>query len=388
MAKATKRKVIRARGNNLKKTVRRGRKLNRAVNHVKATKKRRKSRSRRTSRKVRNNLNLDQSGGKAGTHTNILLHFYKKYKIDPVELENFLLKYGINVFYWKHEGKSYLYLKHSSKIEGLKFKYHYTPLVFCKEPFIKMYDVDYEADGTNFKETSSSYIGNLPDTLEEFKELLRETFGVSEIALKAEGFVDTSKSPPPPGFEARTGSDGIRMFVPLETLEEKCIDIDLAEFYGFLENLDSFKDKKTDFGLKTNINKEHIYEHISGEDKIIQLNKDEITNDSFNTIKKQKNHSLEDGDYFLFYDTNEELPGIKMAVFKTPTPTIIDLDAEVSQYFKTKEFVGKALGVTKSGKPYVETASGDTYAMPIKITQRDGDGYEVPQILIQPDATV
>ena len=55
MAKATKRKVIRARGNNLKKTVRRGRKLNRAVNHVKATKKRRKSRSRRTSRKVRNN---------------------------------------------------------------------------------------------------------------------------------------------------------------------------------------------------------------------------------------------------------------------------------------------------------------------------------------------
>ena len=63
MAKATKRKVSRARGNNLKKTVRRGRKLNRAVNHVKATKKRRKSRSRRTSRKVRNNLNLNQSGG-------------------------------------------------------------------------------------------------------------------------------------------------------------------------------------------------------------------------------------------------------------------------------------------------------------------------------------
>ena len=307
MAKATKRKVIRARGNNLKKTVRRGRKLNRAVNHVKATKKRRKSRSRRTSRKVRNNLNLDQSGGLAGTHTNILLHFYKKYEIDPVQLENFLLKYGINVFYWKHEGKSYLYLKHSSKIEGLKFKYHYTPLVFCKEPFIKMYNVVYEADGTNFKETRSSYIGNLPDTLEEFKTLLRETFGISEIALKAEGFVDSSKSPPPPGFEARTGSDGIRRFVPLETLEEKCINITLAEFYEFLESLKSFKTKVSGLGLKTNIYKEHIYEHISGEDKIIQLNKDQITNESFNTIKKQENHSLKEGDYFLFYDTNKEL---------------------------------------------------------------------------------
>jgi hypothetical protein len=387
MAKSTKRKAIRTRGNNLKRTVRRGRKLNRAVNHVKATKKRRKSRSRRTSRKVRKSLN--QSGGLAGTHTNILLHFYKKYKIDPVELEKFLLQYKINVFYWKHEGKSYLYLKHSEKNKGLKFKYHYTPLVFCKEPFIKMYNVDYEADGTNFKEKSSRYIGNLPYTLEEFKTLLRETFGLSKIALKAKGFVDLYKSPPPPDFEARTGKDGIRRFVPFETLEEKCIDITLAEFYEFLESLESFKAKVSNLKLKTNINKEHIYVHISGEDKIIQLNKDEITNESFNTIKEQ-NHSLQDGDYFLFYDTNEELPGIKMAVFfERATPTIIDLDAEVSQYFKTKEFVGKAFGDTMPGNPYVETASGDTYARPIKITQpRDGDGYEVPNILIKPDATV
>lgn len=66
MAKSTKRKAIRTRGNNLKKTVRRGRKLNRAVNHVKATKKRRKSRSRRTSRKVRKSLN-QSGGGKAGS---------------------------------------------------------------------------------------------------------------------------------------------------------------------------------------------------------------------------------------------------------------------------------------------------------------------------------
>ena len=61
MAKSTKRKAIRTRGNDLKKTVRRGRKLNLAVNNVKATKKRRKSRSRRASRKVRKSLN--QSGG-------------------------------------------------------------------------------------------------------------------------------------------------------------------------------------------------------------------------------------------------------------------------------------------------------------------------------------
>ena len=66
MAKSTKRKAIRTRGNNLKKTVRRGRKLNRAVNNVKATKKRRKSRSRRTSRKVRKSLN-QSGGGKAGS---------------------------------------------------------------------------------------------------------------------------------------------------------------------------------------------------------------------------------------------------------------------------------------------------------------------------------
>ena len=382
MAKSTKRKAIRTRGNNLKKTVRRGRKLNRAVNNVKATKKRRKSRSRRTSRKVRKSLN--QSGGLAGTHTHILLHFYKKYEIDPVELENLLLNYGINVFYWKHEGKSYLYLKHSEKNKGLKFKYHYTHLLFCKEPFIKMYNVDYEADGTNFKEKSSRYIGNLPYTLKESKTLLTETFGLSEIALKADGFVDLSKSPPPPGFEARTGTDGIRMFVPRETLEEKCIDIDLAEFYEFLEKLESFKTKKTEFGLNTNINKEHIYEHISGEDKIIQLDQAEITNESFNTIN-QINHSLQAGDYFLFYDTNEKLPGIKVAVFKTPTPTIIDLDAEVSQYFKTKESVSQALGVLTPGKPYVESASGDTYARPIRITPRP-DEYEVPQTLIQTDA--
>ena len=80
-----------------------------------------------------------------------------------------------------------------------------------------------------------------------------------------------------------------------------------------------------------------------------------------------------------------------MAVFQVQasTPTIIDLDAEVSQYFKTKESLGKALVDSTPGKPYVETASGDTYARPIKITPpRDGDGYEVPKILIQPEATV
>ena len=381
MAKSTKRKVIRARGNNLKKTVRRGRKLNRAVNHVKATKKRRKSRSRRTSRKVRKSLN--QSGGLAGSYINILLHFYKKYKIDPVELENSLLKFGINVFYWKHKGKSYLYLKHSSKLVGLKFKYHYTPLLFCKEPFLKMYNVVYEADGTNFKETSSSYKGNLPDTLEEFKTLLSTTFSISEITLKTEGFVDPSKGPPPRDFHPITGLDYIRRFVPFETLEEKCIDIDLVNFYEYLEKLESF----TKFGLKTNINKEHIYEHISGEDKIIQLNQAEITDGSiFNKIKKQKNHSLQPDDYFLFYDTNEKQPGIKVAVFKgqASTPKIIPLDDEVNQYFKNKKSVSQALDHhIVTGRPYKDhPVSGVTYARPIRITPRP-DGYEVPKTLIQ-----
>ena len=41
-------------GNNSKKTVRRGRKLNRAVNHMKATKKRRKSWSFQTHDELKN----------------------------------------------------------------------------------------------------------------------------------------------------------------------------------------------------------------------------------------------------------------------------------------------------------------------------------------------
>ena len=86
MAKATKRKVIRARGNNLKKTVRRGRKLNRAVNHLKVTKKRRKSRSRRTSRKVRNNLNLNQSGGLAGSISELGELFKKIFEYEYTKL--------------------------------------------------------------------------------------------------------------------------------------------------------------------------------------------------------------------------------------------------------------------------------------------------------------
>ena len=80
MAKSTKRKAIRTRGNNLKRTVRRGRKLNRAVNNVKATKKRRKFRSRRTSRKVRKSLN--QSGGLAGTAQQAIALFNRIFSID------------------------------------------------------------------------------------------------------------------------------------------------------------------------------------------------------------------------------------------------------------------------------------------------------------------
>ncbi len=62
MVKATKKRIKKPQ-NNLKKTARRPQRLNRAVNSGKATKKRRKYRSRRTSRKVRKSLNLNQSGG-------------------------------------------------------------------------------------------------------------------------------------------------------------------------------------------------------------------------------------------------------------------------------------------------------------------------------------
>lgn len=124
MAKATKRKVNRARGNNLKKTVRRGRKLNRAVNHVKATKKRRKSRSRRTSRKVRNSLNLNQSGGKAGTAEQAIALFNRilgpenSYSTIS-QLPNVISREGVD-----EKGKHFIILYNTKKSTAVKFRHY------------------------------------------------------------------------------------------------------------------------------------------------------------------------------------------------------------------------------------------------------------------------
>ena len=139
MAKATKRKVIRARGNNLKKTVRRGRKLNRAVNHVKATKKRRKSLSRRTSRKVRNNLNLNQSGGLAGTAQQAIALFnqiffikdsdtnaYEQIKsIESIFSDNITISSKLSNYMPVFKRKQYLFLLNKLTGNAIKFRHHY-----------------------------------------------------------------------------------------------------------------------------------------------------------------------------------------------------------------------------------------------------------------------
>ena len=138
MAKSNKRKAIRTRGNNLKRTVRRGRKLNRAVNHVKATKKRRKSRSRRTSRKVRKSLN--QSGGLAGTAQQAIALFNQIFSIDgddtnvyeqiksikSIFSDTITISSKLSKFMPVPKQKQYLFLLNKLTGNAIKFRYHYS----------------------------------------------------------------------------------------------------------------------------------------------------------------------------------------------------------------------------------------------------------------------
>ena len=137
MAKSTKRKAIRTRGNNLKRTVRRGRKLNRAVNHVKATKKRRKSRSRRTSRKVRKSFN--QSGGLAGTAQQAIALFnrifsidgsgteaYEQIKsIDGIFSDTITISSKMPIYLPGYKRKQYLFFLNKLTGKAIKFRHHY-----------------------------------------------------------------------------------------------------------------------------------------------------------------------------------------------------------------------------------------------------------------------
>ena len=148
MAKATKRKV-RARGNNLKKTVRRGRKLNRAVNHVKATKKRRKSRSRRTSRKVRKSLN--QSGGLAGSadHAKALFNriFNGGILYESLNTSAFpdIRTYEMSE---TETGKQFILIYNISNKQAVKFRHHYSiPMCPTFNNTLKVYFYNEDNEG-------------------------------------------------------------------------------------------------------------------------------------------------------------------------------------------------------------------------------------------------
>ena len=193
MAKSTKRKAIRTRGNNLKKTVRRGRKLNRAVNNVKATKKRRKSRSRRTSRKVRKSLNQSGGGGKAGTAQQAIALFnkilgfsgasldvkapYKKIgELDGI-IASDEFKYKPRKRFGRDPSvREFIIFFNCNTNTAVKFR-HYTPCF--GEPSLKVYTYDSGDSGKyNFiyklkkKKVDSShvdYLVNLKDDITVFK---------------------------------------------------------------------------------------------------------------------------------------------------------------------------------------------------------------------------
>ena len=179
MAKATKRKVNRARGNNLKKTVRRGRKLNRAVNHVKATKKRRKSRSRRTSRKVRKSLN--QSGGKAGSaamakalFNQIILGSNSAVSADMEPYNKISKLNGIantedlrNVLNKDEKDKDFIIFFNYRLNKAIKFR-HYKPR--CGAPSLKVYEYKGGESGVfayQLKNTGEAPVAEYLVTLDE-----------------------------------------------------------------------------------------------------------------------------------------------------------------------------------------------------------------------------
>jgi len=178
MAKSTKRKAIRTRGNNLKRTVRRGRKLNRAVNNVKATKKRRKFRSRRTSRKVRKSLN--QSGGKAGTAQQAIALFNKILGFSRASLDvnapyNKIGKLnGIantedlrNVLNKDEKDKEFIIFFNYRLNKAIKFR-HYKPR--CGNPSLKVYEYKGGKSGVfayQLKNTGEAPVAEYLVTLDE-----------------------------------------------------------------------------------------------------------------------------------------------------------------------------------------------------------------------------
>ena len=126
MAKSTKRKQ-RVRRSNLKKTVRGSQRLNRAVNNMKTTKKRR---VRRVSRKGRKKSR--QSGGKTGTYADAVNLF--KTIFGPDALNQISNIDGIKVTEGEEtvSGKHYMLISNLNNNQAVKFRHHFIGVTGCR----------------------------------------------------------------------------------------------------------------------------------------------------------------------------------------------------------------------------------------------------------------
>ena len=125
MAKSTKRKQ-RVRRSNLKKTVRGSQRLNRAVNNMKTTKKRR---VRRVSRKGRKKSR--QSGGKTGTYAdavNLFNRIFGTKALDQISKID-----GIKVTEGEEtvSGKHYMLISNLNNNQAVKFRHHFIGVTGC-----------------------------------------------------------------------------------------------------------------------------------------------------------------------------------------------------------------------------------------------------------------
>jgi len=126
MAKSTKRKQ-RVRRSNLKKTVRGSQRLNRAVNNMKTTKKRR---VRRVSRKGRKKSR--QSGGKTGTYIDAVNLFNKIFGRDAKTNISNIPYITVTQGTETASGKEYMLISNTEIHQAVKFRHHFIGIERCK----------------------------------------------------------------------------------------------------------------------------------------------------------------------------------------------------------------------------------------------------------------
>jgi hypothetical protein len=223
MAKYTKRKP-RVRRSNLKKTVRGSQRLNRAVNNMKTTKKRR---VRRVSRKGRKKSR--QSGGKTGTYADAV-NLFKK--IFPGVYEQLITNRVPNIKVKKGKetvsDKEYILISNTQKHKAVKFRHHFIGVTGCSTlQFKKALKVYIYGSGsvkvpTNFKKTNLIFLEKDPSVrASEIGQLKAESSNIDlrnailntlDIEFNKDGNIQPV---PPPRNPDPTASRGNPVHVPV-----------------------------------------------------------------------------------------------------------------------------------------------------------------------------